>query len=180
MLKKFISYVATAAISLTLIACGSGSDSSGDTLVIQKPTKATTILVFGDSVSQGYGVNIYGNYYQQITPGKTYTDLLRQRIGSERLDEFASITVINASIGAETSSEALQRLPTVMGSTRPTHVILAHGTNDAAANLPLTFISDNLISMAGIVNHFGAKPLLADVTFTAFGSGYANEYTQHT
>lgn len=70
-------------------------------------------MIYGDSISQGYGINIYGEYFQQITPGNTFAELLRQRIKNENLDEFASITVINESLGGEFTSEAVARLPSV-------------------------------------------------------------------
>ncbi len=161
-----------------LTACGGGN--TVDNAVIEKPVKPITILIYGDSISQGYGINVYGNYYEQISPGKTYADLLRQRIINERLNEFAPISVINASVGSEFSSDGLLRLPSVLNSIRPTHVILAHGTNDATADLPLTYISNNLIDMANLVKYYGATPLIADITFTVFGNTYANQYAEMT
>lgn len=176
MTQHLLRKIFTIVSMLALTACGGGTNSEID--AVKKPVKATTILIYGDSISQGYGINVYGNYYEQINPGKTYADLLRQRIINERLDEFAPISVINASVGSEFSSDGLQRLPAVLSSIRPTHVILAHGTNDATANLPLSYISNNLIDMANLVTYYGVTPLIANVTFTVFGNDYANQYSE--
>jgi acyl-CoA thioesterase-1 len=129
--------------------------------------------VFGDSISQGYGLDIYGDYYQQITPGQTYAELLQKRLFSENYNEFAPITVINGSLGGEFTIEALYRLPILLAYYRPTHVILAHGTNDAGSDLSNSYISGNLSAMVSMVKNSGAKAMLADVTYTRYGSDFA-------
>ncbi len=175
MFKSFKQIYLALATALLLTACGGGGDSA---VTVNKPTKPTVILVFGDSISQGYGTNIEGIVYQQVTPGKTYTELLRARIQSENLAEFATINVINASLGSEYTDEAIDRLPTLLAAYKPTHVLLAHGTNDAGSDLPNAYISANLNTMINAVRNSGAKPLLADVTFTRYGSDFANAYSQ--
>jgi acyl-CoA thioesterase I len=180
MFKKFISYAATAVIGFMLAACSGSSDSASDTLVIKKPTKATTVLVFGDSISQGYGVNTAGISYQQITPGNTYTELLRNRLQSENMAQFAPITVINASIGSEYTDEAALRLPGLLAQYHPTHVLLAHGTNDVGSDVPFDIISNNMRYMINLVYGAGAKPLLADVTFVRYGIDTANAHSKMT
>lgn len=160
-------------LTVLLIACGGGS---GEPEVV-KPKKPAVIMVFGDSTSQGYGVELFGEYYENIPPGKMYADLLRNKLKSEGMDEFASITVINESLGSEFAFEGLKRLPFLMAYHRPTHVILAHGTNDARAGFGTASISNTFVSMVGIVQGNGAKALLADVTLTIFGREYANEYS---
>ncbi len=163
-----------------LAACG-GGEPPGDntsTLTITKPKTPVVILVYGDSISQGYGINIYGEYFQQVTPGNTFAELLRQRIKNEKLDEFASVTVINDSLGGEFTGEAAARLPSVLAYHRPTHVILAHGANDVGAVIPLSTISNNFITMINTAKGNGAKVLLADVTPSLFGIEYANRYSK--
>lgn len=160
-----------------LVGCGA-SGSSTETFIIKKPTKATVVLVFGDSISQGYGTNIDGIQYQQVTPGNTYTELLRAKIQSENLAQFATINVINGSLGSEYTDEAINRLPLLLAAFKPTHVLLAHGTNDAGSDLPNSYISGNLSTMVSMVKNSGAKPLLADATFTRYGSDFAAAYSQ--
>ena len=53
-------------LTTLLLACGGGSSEP----VVVKPKKATVIMVFGDSTSQGYGIELFGTYYENIPPGK--------------------------------------------------------------------------------------------------------------
>ncbi len=142
-----------------------------------KPKKPSVILVFGDSTSQGYGIELFGTYYENITPGKMYADLLRNKLKSEGMDEFAPVTVINESLGSEFAFEGLNRLPKVLAYYKPTHVILAHGTNDARSGFSFSTMSDTFSAMVYLVRGAGAKAMLADVTLTVFGQEYASSYT---
>jgi acyl-CoA thioesterase I len=174
LLKLF--YIAAIAIAMT--ACGGGSDTSAsDTVTIKQPKKPTVIMVFGDSTSQGYGIEKYGTYYEDVPPGLMYADLLRNRLKAEKIDAFASVTVINESLGSEFALEAIDRLAYVLAVHQPTHVLLAHGTNDARSAIPLSEISDDFLTMINMVRASGAKPLLADMTLTVRGRAYAAEYS---
>lgn len=172
--KTLFKLVLVFVASFLIAACG---DSSSTTAVV-KPKKPTVILVFGDSTSQGYGIELHGTYYEHVTPGRIYADLLRERLQSENMGEFAPVTVINTSLGSEFTDQALDRLPALLAVFRPTHVILAHGTNDAGSGYPNSFISGNFSSMISMVKNSGAKAMLADVTFTRYGTEYANAYSQ--
>lgn len=178
LLKSFI--VVSAAILMTACGDGGGTDTSTttNTVTIVQPKKPTVILVFGDSTSQGYGVEKFGEYYEDVPPGQMYADLLRNRLKVEKIDAYAPVTVINESLGSEFAFEAIARLAYVLAVHQPTHVILAHGTNDARAALPLSEISDDFITMINMVRISGAKPLLADMTLTIYGKEYANAYSQ--
>lgn len=179
MFKTFLNRVFLIASTCALMACEGGSPiDETATLTITKPKQPVVILVYGDSISQGYGINIYGEYFQQVTPGNTFSELLRLRIKNEKLDEFASVTVINDSLGGEYSGEAVARLPSVLAYYKPTHVVLAHGTNDAASDIPLSTISNNFITMINMAKGSGAKVLLADVTFSKYGVDFANRYSK--
>jgi acyl-CoA thioesterase I len=178
MLRNFYKLAGIFIVCLLLVACGDIVDSGPFTPPSKKPTKPTVILIFGDSISQGYGTNIDGIQYQQVTPGKTYAELLRQKIQSENIGQFAPVIVVNESLGSEYTEEALYRLPGLLAAYKPTHVLLAHGTNDAGSDLPNSYISGNLSGMVAQVRNSGAKPLLADVTFTRYGPDIANAYSQ--
>ena len=179
MFKTFLNRVFLIASTCALMACEGGSPiDETTTLTITKPKQPVVILVYGDSISQGYGINIYGEYFQQVTPGNTFSELLRLRIKNEKLDEFASVTVINDSLGGEYSGEAVARLPSVLAYHRPTHVVLAHGANDVGGQVPLSTISNNFITMINMAKGNGAKVLLADVTPSLFGIDFANNYSK--
>lgn len=177
--KTFLIVVAAVSIA----ACGGGggggaSEATSDGVTIVQPKKPTVILVFGDSTSQGYGIEKFGEYYEDVPPGKMYADLLRDRLKAEKIDAFAPITVINESLGSEYAFQAIDRLALVLAFHQPTHVILAHGTNDARSGFPLTELSQDFLDMINLVRTSGAKPILADMTLTIFGKDFANQYTQ--
>jgi acyl-CoA thioesterase I len=166
------------ATAISISACGGGGEADPNSITIVQPKKATVIMVFGDSTSQGYGIEKFGTYYEDVPPGKMYADLLRNRLKQEKIDEFAPVTVINESLGSEFGFESLNRLAFVLAVHRPTHVLLAHGTNDARAAFPLSEISDTFFTMINLVRSSGAKPMLADMTLTVRGPAFAKEYSQ--
>jgi acyl-CoA thioesterase I len=179
--QLFRSLLASAAVvaAMLLTACadgGSVADSNASPFV--QPKKATVILVFGDSTSQGYGYEKFGTYYEDVPPGKMYADLLRNRLKAEKIDAFAPVTVINESLGSEFAFESISRLSYVLAVYKPTHVLLAHGTNDARAQIPLSDMSNNFITMINMVRNSGAKPLLADMTLTVYGKDYGDAYSK--
>lgn len=165
-------------IIITLISVFSACSGSIEEPTINKPTKPVVILIFGDSISQGYGIDIYGYYFQQVTPGNTYTELLRTRLKNEKIDEFATIAVLNDSLGGEKTNDALVRLPSVLAYHRPTHIVFAHGTNDVGAGVPLQTISNNFLAMINMARGSGASVLLADVTPSVFGPSFADQYSK--
>ncbi len=173
--KTLSKLVFTFALTLFIAAC---ADSESATTVVNKPKQATTIMIFGDSTSQGYGIEMLGTYYENVRPGTIYADLLLNRLRDENIAEFAPITVVNASLGSEFTSQAIDRLPALLAAYRPTHVVLAHGTNDSGSGYPNSYIGANFTTMINMVYNSGAKPLLADVTFTRYGTDYANAYSQ--
>lgn len=175
---KTLSKLALVVVASFLIAACGSDGGSGSSAELVKPKKNTVVMVFGDSTSQGYGIEMLGTYYENVAPGTIWPDLLRGRLQSENVGEFASVTVINASLGSEFTSQALDRLPTLLAVFKPTHVILAHGTNDAGSGYANSYISGNFITMISMVKNSGAKALLADVTFTRYGTDYANAYSQ--
>ena len=180
--KKLLKSFLVVAAVISIAACGGGSTDTGtatgtSTVTIKQPKKPTVIMVFGDSTSQGYGVEKYGEYYEDVPPGLMYADLLRNRLKAEKIDAFAPVTVINESLGSEFALEAIDRLAYVLAVHKPTHVLLAHGTNDARSAIPLSEISDDFLTMINMVRASGAKPLLADMTLTVRGTAYAAEYS---
>lgn len=178
MFKIIFKLIYLIGFTFLLVACGGGGSDPDTALTITKPKQPVVILIYGDSISQGYGINIYEEYFQQVSPGNTFAELLRLRIKSEKLDEFAPVTVINDSLGGEFTSEAVSRLPSVLAYHRPTHVVLAHGANDAGAQVPLSTMSNNFSTMINMAKGSGSKVLLADVTPSLFGVDYANRYSK--
>jgi acyl-CoA thioesterase-1 len=91
------------------------------------PTK--TILVLGDSLSQGFG----------LAPGEAYPMLLAKRLRAAGLN----FQVTNASAAGGTTEGGLQRLPAHL-KRKIDIFILELGINDAFRGVPIDQIQDNL------------------------------------
>ena len=77
---------------------------------------AATLVVFGDSVSAGYG----------LPRGQGWVDLLQNRLQQENAD----YKVVNASLSGETTDGGRRRLPAVLAQHRPRITVIALGGND--------------------------------------------------
>ena len=102
-----------------------------------------TLLAFGDSLTNGFGVTQEYSYPKQ-------------------LENLLEIKVINAGVDGEFSDEGLYRLQTVIDSDIDL-VILCHGANDIINNLPKSDIKANLLSMIQIIKENGVDILLVGV-----------------
>lgn len=105
------------------------------------------LLILGDSLSAGYGIN----------RGKDWSTLLSQQLAQSH----PQIKVINASISGETTSGALARLPAILASTRPRWVLIALGANDGLRGQSLRAMEKNLSDIIALVKQHGSKALLA-------------------
>ncbi len=120
-----------------------------------------TVLVVGDSLSAAHGV-----------PSETaWVELLRDRINSRELNW----TVVNASIGGETTDGGLRRLPGLLETHDPTIVIIELGGNDGLrGGFPPNVIESNLANMIEQVRGIGATPLLVGMQIPP---NYGQRYT---
>ncbi|MDX1594080.1 MAG: arylesterase [Gammaproteobacteria bacterium] len=91
---------------------------------------APTVLVVGDSLSSGYG----------LEPGRGWVDLLAARL-AEREQPYR---VVNASISGDTTAGGLRRLPALLETHRPELVLIELGGNDGLRGLPLETVRRNL------------------------------------
>ncbi len=107
---------------------------------------APVILVFGDSLSAGYGVPL----------GHGWVDLLAQRMAGKGYD----FGVVNASVSGETTAGGLARLPRALALHRPRIVILELGANDGLRALSVAQAKMNLERMIELAQGAGARVLL--------------------
>lgn len=127
--------------------------------------KLQTILVFGDSLSAGYG----------IKQSDSWASLLQTRIQTEN----KPYKVINASVSGETTSGGLQRLPSVIKRINPSIVIIALGANDGLRGLPMQTMEKNLQSMINKAKAIKAKVLLVGMRIPPnYGPQYTNRFIQ--
>ena len=126
-------------------------------------TPPHTILVFGDSLSAGFGIAI-----EQSWPA-----LLKTRLQQEKLPH----TVVNASISGETTAGGKSRLPDVLKKHRPAVVILALGANDGLRGLPLDAVRTNLREMVHAAKSAGARVLLVGMQLPPnYGPDYTRQF----
>ena len=107
------------------------------------------MLVFGDSLSAGYG----------LQAGEGWVALLAERTQAAGLP----VALVNASISGETTRGGLRRLSDVLARQRPDVVILELGGNDGLRGYPIGQIHSNLNEMVNIIRATGAEVLLVSI-----------------
>jgi acyl-CoA thioesterase-1 len=109
--------------------------------------ESPVILVFGDSISAGYGL-------ARVDQG--WVELLNTRLKQEGY----GYEVVNASVSGETTAGGLARLPRALSVHHPKIVVLELGGNDGLRALPITQMSENLGKMIELSQQAGARVLL--------------------
>jgi len=128
--------------------------------------RADVILVWGDSLSAGYG----------LARGQAWPDLLKTRLTEEGFKKF---TVVNASVSGETSAGGLTRLEAALKSHQPGIVILELGANDGLRGLPPTHMEQNLRSMIQLAEGAGARVMLVGMQMPPnFGPAYTRRFAE--
>lgn len=132
------------------------------TLLAPAAYAAKTILVFGDSLSAGYG----------IRQDAAWPALLQQRLNERQLD----YSVANASISGETTSGGRTRITDALSRHKPGIVILALGANDGLRGLPLAGMSENLSSIVRAARAAKAKVLIVGMRLPPNYGNYAADF----
>lgn len=107
---------------------------------------APAILVLGDSLSAGYGIDLK----------TSWVSLLATRLENQGYE----YRVVNASASGETTGGGLTRFPRALDLHRPELVILELGANDGLRGLPIEQMRANLDSMIKLVKARGARVVL--------------------
>jgi acyl-CoA thioesterase-1 len=123
--------------------------------------EAPVILVFGDSISAGYGLPLE----------QGWVELLRTRLKAQGY----GYQVVNASVSGETTAGGLARLPRALELHHPSIVILELGGNDGLRGLPIAQMRTNLTQMTSASTAAGAKVLLLGMRMPP---NYGPEYTK--
>lgn len=139
------------AISLLLFAC---SEQKFEPL-----TPGATIVAFGDSLTDGVGAS----------KGQGYPEVLAKLSG---------LSVINSGISGETTSEGLERLPSVLEEHQPDLVILIEGGNDILRNSSHAAAKSNLAAMIELIQQSGADLVFIGVPEKNLFSNSADFYDE--
>jgi len=133
------------------------------TTASQSSSTAKKILVLGDSLSAGLGVD-----YDQSWP------LLVQK---EINNADYNYTVINAGISGDTTSGGLSRLPKLISQHNPEILILELGGNDGLRGTPLSAVEKNLRKMIELSNQSGIIVLMMGVQLPPnYGVSYTTSF----
>lgn len=134
-------------------------------LIFAGAVQASTILVWGDSLSAGYG----------LKSGEAWPTLLQTRL----TDEGFRHTVVNASVSGETSAGGRSRLPAALEQHKPSIVILELGANDGLRGLRPQLMAENLTAMIDAARAAGSQVLLVGMQMPPnYGAAYTRRFAQ--
>jgi len=108
--------------------------------------KQITIMLYGDSLMAGYGLNQNEN--------------LSSALSAKFSLKETAVLIINASVSGNTTSNGLARLDWSLGES-PNIVILCLGANDMLRGIDPKYIKENLNTMISKINESGSKVILA-------------------
>ena len=121
--------------------------------------KTESLLIYGDSISAGYG----------MSKEKQWSVILQEKINKENLN----FKIINSSISGETTSGGLARIRQTIKSIKPDYLLLELGGNDALRGYPPKQIAANLNEMIKIADSADVKVLLMQIRIPPnYGSRY--------
>lgn len=137
--------------------------SASFSLLFSASLSAKTLLVLGDSLSAGYGIELKEGWVQLLQNRST--------------EQYGDTTIINAAVSGDTSGGGLQRLPALLEQHQPDIVIIELGGNDGLRGYPLKQLRDNIGAMIALNNSANAKTLLLGIRIPPnYGRRYSNAF----
>jgi acyl-CoA thioesterase-1 len=122
-----------------------------------------TVLVFGDSLSAGYGIDV----------DQSWTALLQMRLQEQGYEH----RVVNASISGETTEGGATRIGSAIDTFNPALVILALGGNDGLRGFPPSRTKQNLETIVNTSRASGAAVVLLGITIPRnYGPRYIEQF----
>lgn len=125
---------------------------------------AKTILILGDSISAGYGID----------PKQGWVQLLQKRLDQQYPKQHK---VVNASVSGETTSGALARLPKLLQTYKPNVVVIELGGNDGLRGQPPQMIQKNLDQLIQLSQKQKAKVVIFGMKIPPnYGAAYSKAF----
>ena len=125
----------------------------------------STIVIYGDSLSAGYGIDIK----------QGWVSLLQNRL----LETGYNYQVINASISGETTAGGRHRINDSLKKYRPEIIVIELGGNDGLRGMSLTEMKDNLATIILASIDYQAKVLLMSIEIPPnYGPRYNQQFRQ--
>lgn len=126
-------------------------------------SQAQSILIVGDSISAGFGINAE----------EGWVPLLEEKLEVENYQ----YSVINASISGDTTTNGLTRLPNLLEKYQPEITIIELGGNDGLRATPPARIAENLSMMIGQAQKANSKVLLVGIQLPPnYGDAYLERF----
>jgi acyl-CoA thioesterase-1 len=122
-----------------------------------------TVLVLGDSLSAGYGIDV----------DQSWTALLQSRLESQGYEH----RVVNASISGETTEGGASRIAAALKEFAPEVVVVALGGNDGLRGFPPERIKSNMLRIVEAAEAEGAAVVLLGIRIpTNYGARYTRAF----
>lgn len=126
--------------------------------------QAKTILILGDSISAGYG----------LQPQQGWVNLLQKRLDQQYPKQHKTV---NASVSGETTSGALARLPKLLQTHKPDIVVIELGGNDGLRGQPPQMLEKNLAQLVQQSQQAKAKVILLGMKIPPnYGAAYSKAF----
>ncbi|WP_259756020.1 arylesterase [Pseudomonas sp. GCEP-101] len=134
-------------------------------LLITQQAAAQTLLVVGDSISAGLGLDT----------SQGWVNLLDKRLKEQGFD----CRVVNASISGDTTAGGLARLPALLSEQKPALVVIELGGNDGLRGMAPAQLQQNLNAMVQQSRQAGAKVVLLGMRLPPnYGQRYTDAFAQ--
>ncbi|MER2493541.1 arylesterase [Catenovulum sediminis] len=135
------------------------------TLIVHSAQSETKLLILGDSLSAGYGLEIEDAWASKI----------QKNWSAQQTD----IKLINASVSGETTQGGLNRLPNLLKQHQPDYVFVELGGNDGLRGIQLPVIKQNLMQIVQLIKQNNAQPILAEIKIPPnYGPRYLKIFIQ--
>jgi acyl-CoA thioesterase I len=122
-----------------------------------------TVLLFGDSIVAGYGLNA--------------TEVVTVKLQEKLSKRGHAFTILNAGVSGDTTAGGRSRLGWVVKRQKPDLVMIALGGNDLLRGVPLALTRENLIAMLEEMKTLHVPVVLSAVQAPlSLGVAYANEF----
>lgn len=160
--KKTVKLSLVALSSLMAVSGLQTAQATQNGLGVKKTCK---ILVMGDSLSAAYG----------LAKEQGWVSLMEARLAQK----FPRCTVINASVSGETTAGGKTRLPALLKTHQPSHMILELGANDGLRGLPVEAMHDNLTAMTVMARRATAQTILVGMQIPPnYGPNYSRKFAE--
>lgn len=134
-------------------------------LLITQQAAAQTLLVVGDSISAGLGLDT----------SLGWVSLLDKRLKEQGFD----YQVVNASISGDTTAGGLARLPALLSEQKPKLVVIELGGNDGLRGMAPAQLQQNLNAMVQQSQKSGAKVMLLGMRLPPnYGQRYTDAFAK--